>query len=60
MFRLKCSQCSFRSDAATEDDAETAAFNHCRSLPDHTITCTRPAHHHLSSIPVIVFTSDAR
>ena len=60
MFTLKCSSCDFTHEAATESDAETAAFNHCRANPEHRITCTRPAHFHPGSIPVIVFSTDAR
>ena len=44
---------------ATEDDAETSAFAHCRTNPDHCMTCTRSAHFHPGSIPVIVFSTES-
>ncbi len=60
MFALKCSSCDFNHQAPTEDEAETAAFAHCRINPDHRITCSRPAHFHPGSIPVIVFSTEVR
>jgi len=60
MFTLKCSSCDFTHQATSEDHAETVAFAHCRTNPDHRITCTRPAHFHPGSIPVIVFSTELR
>ena len=60
MYSLKCSSCGFNGQVATENDAETVAFAHCRDNPDHKITCTRPAHFHPGSIPMIVFSTEVR
>ena len=60
MFTLKCSSCDFIHEVATENEAEAAAFKHCRAHPEHRITCTRPAQLEPGRIPVIVFSTEVR
>ena len=53
-FTLTCG-CGFKASFDDEDRAESAAKSHIVLGTGHAVTCTRPAHFHPGSVPVIVF-----
>jgi hypothetical protein len=57
MFTITCKCGKYDAEFEGEVLALTAANMHVMLGKDHIVTCTRPAHNHKGSIPVIVFTA---
>jgi len=58
-YSLECSGCDYCAAFTDETQAQSEALRHALLGAPHAVTCTRPAHDHDGSIPVIAFTARA-
>jgi hypothetical protein len=57
-FKLECSCGKYHAEFDYECTALTAAELHILLDGEHEVICTRPAHFHPGSVPIIVFTME--